>query len=70
MKLIDALAADYWIANTKRIYEENLHVSDPVMDAYRAGFEKALELSAEKAHAKLSSVVSGIMAIKFLKEDE
>jgi hypothetical protein len=43
MKLIDDLAAGYWIDNTKRIYEEDLHVSAPVMDAYKSGFGEAIE---------------------------
>lgn len=47
MKQIDAFAADYWIENTQRIYAENLHVSSPVMDAYRAGFEKARAMAVE-----------------------
>lgn len=47
MKLKESLAAEYWIDNTNKIYEENLHVSSPVMEAYEAGFNKALELSAK-----------------------
>lgn len=50
MKLIDSLAADYWIENTKRIYEEDLHISTPVMDAYKAGFEKATIAAMNKVH--------------------
>lgn len=44
MKVKDSLAAQYWIDNTQRIYQENWHVSSPVMEAYVAGFEKAREL--------------------------
>lgn len=43
MKLKESLAANYWIENTQRIYDENLHVSGPVMEAYQAGYEKARE---------------------------
>lgn len=43
MTKAEALAADYWIENTQRIYDENLHVSGPVMDAYRAGYEAGLK---------------------------
>lgn len=46
MKLKESLAAEYWIENTQKIYEENLHVSSPVMEAYQAGFEKARTLAA------------------------
>lgn len=45
MKLKDALAADYWIEHTDRIYKEQLHVSSPVMEAYLAGFEEAKRLA-------------------------
>ncbi len=45
MKLVKSLAADYWTENTNRIYQEHLHISTPVMEAYEAGFNKALELS-------------------------
>jgi hypothetical protein len=45
---IDSLAAQYWIDNTDRIYAEELHVSTPVMDAYRAGFMAALFLAQRK----------------------
>lgn len=47
MKLINSLSADYWIENTKQIYEENLHISSPVMEAYESGFKKARELALE-----------------------
>lgn len=43
MKVKDGLAAQYWIDNTNQIYEDNLHISSPVMDAYRAGFQEAKE---------------------------
>lgn len=49
MKKKEALAADYWIENTDRIYNEDLHISDPVMEAYLAGFEKAREIAVELA---------------------
>lgn len=42
MKLIDSLAADYWIKNTDKIYAEDLHISTPVMEAYKAGFKTAV----------------------------
>lgn len=45
MKVKDGLAAQYWIDNTQRIYDEDLHVSSPIMDAYKAGFEAAREMS-------------------------
>jgi len=45
MKLVQSLATDYWIENTNRIYEEDLHISTPVMEAYEAGFRKALEVA-------------------------
>ncbi len=43
MKQIDSLATMYWIDNTQRIYEENLHVSDPVIDAYISGYTQAVK---------------------------
>lgn len=39
-----SLAIDYWLENTERIYEEDLHVSTPVIEAYEAGFLKCKEL--------------------------
>lgn len=39
----EELAADYWIENTERIYAENLHVSTPVMDAFKAGYEAGVK---------------------------
>jgi hypothetical protein len=44
MKLVQSLAADYWLENSEQIYKEDLHVSTPVMEAYEAGFRKAIEL--------------------------
>lgn len=41
MTKLEALAADWWIENTERIYKEKLHMSGPIMDAYKAGFEEA-----------------------------
>lgn len=48
MKVKDALAADYWIENTQKFYDENLHMSSPIMEAYEAGFEKARDLLCKK----------------------
>ena len=41
MTELEELAANWWIENTEKIYDEKLHISGPVMDAYRAGFEEA-----------------------------
>jgi hypothetical protein len=43
MTRVEELAADYWIENTERIYSENLHVSSPVMDAFKAGYEAGVK---------------------------
>lgn len=51
MKQVDYRAADYWIENTDRIYKEKLHISGPVMDAYRAGFIEAREQALEAIKA-------------------
>lgn len=48
MKKIDSLATDYWIINTDKIYKEDLHISGPVMDAYKSGFEEAKRLLINK----------------------
>lgn len=39
MTKAEEMAADYWIANTDAIYKLDLHISSPVMDAFKAGFE-------------------------------
>jgi len=39
------LAVDYWIENTSRIYDENLHISNTVIEAYEAGFKAAKEMA-------------------------
>lgn len=62
MKKKEALAADYWINNTKRIYDENLHVSTPVMEAYIAGFEKARHLA--------SNIVFNQMGVSHWTEED
>lgn len=56
MNLIDSLATDYWFENTNRIYQENLHVSGLIMDAYKAGFEKAIKLSVTIAQENLNRI--------------
>jgi hypothetical protein len=48
MKVKDSLATDYWIENTQRIYDENLHISTPVMEAFVAGFEAARHMCYKK----------------------
>lgn len=45
MKLKKHLAVQYWIDNTSIIYNNTLHISCPIMEAYLAGFEKAKELA-------------------------
>jgi len=57
MKEVEAHAADYWLENTERIYAEDLHVSGPVMDAFRAGFEKAKQLAVDRIRYARFSIV-------------
>lgn len=49
MKKIVSLACDYWLENTDRIYLENLHVSSPVIEAFEAGFRKAVKMATKLA---------------------
>ena len=49
MKVIKGLACEYWIENTARIYEENLHVSTPVIEAFEAGFLMARKIATKLA---------------------
>ena len=41
------LAVDYWIENTSRIYDEDLHISNAVIEAYEAGFKRAKSMALE-----------------------
>jgi hypothetical protein len=45
MDKIKDLAIEYWIFNTARIYEEDMHVSTPVIEAYEAGFKAAINMN-------------------------
>ena len=47
MTKLECLASDYWIENSKKIYQENLHISSPIMDAYKAGFGAAKEMAVQ-----------------------
>lgn len=70
MKLITALAADYWIDNTDRIYKENLHVSTPVMEAYIAGFKEAVRRAATRGRIAQLQDKEVDLAVTDLYHDE
>lgn len=70
MKLIDAMAADYWIANTETIYADNFHISGPVMDAYKAGFEACKKLLFDREFSKARWVEISAIDLNELGEEE
>lgn len=70
MKLINALAVDYWLEHTNKIYKENLHVSTPVMEAYEAGFKMAKELALSMLIHELGEADSLTEELRALGEDE
>lgn len=50
MKLYEDLAAGYWLDNTNFIYENKIHISTPIMEAYKAGYKEAIsQLRSERA---------------------
>lgn len=71
MTKLEALAADYWIAHTDRIYKENLHVSTPVMEAFEAGFRNARRITLNILEDYGSSIPEGLVEeIVALGEEE
>lgn len=49
MTKLEALTCDYWIENTDKIYNSELHISDPIMEAFEAGFIKARHMATKLA---------------------
>lgn len=48
MTRVEELAAEYWIEHTDEIYKLDLHISSPVMDAFKAGYEAGLKAGKEE----------------------
>lgn len=60
MTKAEELAADYWIENTDVIYKLDLHISSPIMDAFKAGYEAGSQSAAQAA----MDLVVALRAIK------
>lgn len=71
MKALESLSIDYWIDNTKIIYEDResgMHISHPVIEAFEAGFKAARAMAIKKVQQTTTEELNCDNLVNLLEE--